>query len=259
MFGAVSTKRRVERQTSERARAGNARRMRRTRSVRCICTSWLPFCEPGIPPYPPDHYADARKGSGASIYGGAASDAPTPTPSVSASSASTAGSPSGRVERRLPPRSGAGDPLAVPATIATVAGIRHREPEGGVQAPDDERSREEGLGGRAPRTPSLVAATPQPSNMPSLRQHHDDIDEPLALHGRDGDAGSEGLDADAEAEAEAAAAAAAEAADFVSAEEWEAMRVATLAVQAPLPAPAEPQALTVQRPRRPGPPRKVTA
>ena len=95
--------------------------------------------------------------------------------------------------------------------------------------------------------------------MPSLRQHHDDIDEPLALHGRDGDAGSEGLDADAEAEAEAAAAAAAEAADFVSAEEWEAMRVATLAVQAPLPAPAEPQALTVQRPRRPGPPRKVTA
>ena len=56
--------------------------------------------------------------------------------------------------------------------------------------------------------------------MPSLRQHHDDIDEPLALHGRDGDAGSEGLDADAEAEARAAAAAAADAADFDCAEEW---------------------------------------
>ena len=55
--------------------------------------------------------------------------------------------------------------------------------------------------------------------MPSLRQHHDDIDEPLARHRRDSDAGSEGLDADAEAEA-AAAAAAAEAADFDCVEEW---------------------------------------
>jgi hypothetical protein len=56
--------------------------------------------------------------------------------------------------------------------------------------------------------------------VPSLRQHHDDIDEPLALHGRDGDTGSEGPDADAEAEAEAAAATAAEAADYDCAEEW---------------------------------------
>ena len=61
---------------------------------------------------------------------------------------------------------------------------------------------------------ALVAATPQPSNVSTLRQHHDDFVEPLALHGSDGDAGSEVLDADAEAEAEAAAAAAAEAAAF---------------------------------------------
>ena len=89
--------------------------------------------------------------------------------------------------------------LAVPTTAGTGVGIEHRERNGGDHAPDDERSREERLGGRAPARP------------PSL---------PLALHGSDGDAGSEVLDADAEAEAEAAAAAAAEAAAFDCTEEW---------------------------------------
>ena len=73
---------------------------------------------------------------------------------------------------------------------------------------------------RPPSSPRRRSPPTCPRYGPSLRQHHDDIDEPLALHGRDGDAGSEGLDAEAEAEAEAAAAAAAEAADFGSDEEW---------------------------------------